>query len=346
MPTDATFAIAQAWTYKVRIGRLEATQADPQGLESIVVEDHVDMIGMAEVSFGPNLDPWSRVDLGQDVRIEMGADATRPVFVGVVTGLRHVRRGGRERLVVIAMDPLCKLAASRRTATFEHASDTDVLHQVASAAGLQVRRADAGSFSRAYVLQRNESDLDLVRRLAARNGFIVHADEGHLVFGAPSFNARPIEVQEEDIRDLDWTMSTLQVPSGVEVHTWDPGAAQDLEGTARAADVVAIGDGALAVGAPWSLWADVAHLSDVEVTDQALAKAVAIAELNRHSWTFLRGRAVVTGNPEIHADTRVKLVCARDGFKPDVWVVGTRHLMEPGRAYTTELQICSNTRPA
>ena len=341
----SSMPVAQAWTYKVTIGRLEATQSDPQGLESIVVEDHVDMIGMAEISFGPDLDPWSNVDLGNDVRIEMGVDAPHPVFVGKVTGLRHVRRGGRERLVVIAMDPLAILAASRRTKTFVHASDTDVFRQVAGAVGVPVRRADSGSFSRPYVMQRNESDLDLLRRLATRNGFILFAEEGELVFGQPSLTGRAVEVRDADLRDLDWTISTLGVPKGVEVHTWDPGARQDLEGTAGPSEVVAIGEGTMSVGAPWSLWDDIAHLSDVEVTSQALAKAVAIAELNRHSWGFLRGRAVVTGNPLIRADSRVKLLCARENFKPDGWVVGSRHLMEPGRAYTTEIQFCSNTRP-
>lgn len=344
--SGSSMPVAQAWTYKVTIGRLEVTQSNPQGLESIVVEDHVDMIGMAEVSFGPELDPWSNVDLGDDVKVEMGEDSPRPIFVGKVTGLRHVRRGGRERLVVIAMDPLARLAASRRTTTFVHASDTDVLRQVAAAAGIQVRRADSGSFSRPYVMQRNESDLDLLRRLATRNGFVLFADEGELVFGAPSFNARPVEVRDADLKDLDWTMSTLQVPKGVDVHTWDPGARQDLEGSAGPNEVVAIGEGTMSVAASWSLWDDIAHLSDVEVTSQALAKAVAIAELNRHSWSFLRGRAVVTGNPLLRADSRVKLLCARERFRPDAWVVGSRHLMEPGRAYTTEIQICSNTRPA
>lgn len=342
----SSMPVAQTWAYKVTIGRLTVTQSDPQGLESIVVEDHVDLIGIAEISFGPNLDPWSQVELGNPVRVEMGTDAPQPVFVGKVTGLRHVRRGGRERLVVIAMDPLSTLAASRRTKTFQHASDTDVVRQVASAAGLTVRRADSGAFSRPYVMQRNESDLDLLRRLATRNGFVLFATEGELVFGSPSLNARPIEVNDADLRELDWTMSTLSVPKGVEVHTWDPGARSDLEGTAGPSDVVAIGEGTMSVGAPWSLWDDIAHLSDVEVTSQSLAKSVAIAELNRHSWGFLRGRAVVTGNPQIRADARVKLLCAREQFRPDGWVVGSRHLMEPGRAYTTEIQFCSNTRPA
>ena len=220
-----------------------------------------------------------------------------------------------------------RLAASRRTKTFVHASDTDVFHQVAGAVGIPVRRADTGSFSRPYVMQRNESDLDLLRRLATRNGFILFAEEGELVFGQPSLTGRSVEVRDADLRDLDWTMSTLGVPKGVEVHTWDPGARQDLEGTAGPSEVVAIGDGTLSVGAPWSLWDDIAHLSDVEVTSQALAKSVAIAELNRHSWGFLRGRAVVTGNPLIRADSRVKLLCAREHFKPDGWVVGSRHLM-------------------
>lgn len=346
--SDVTAALPlnPSWTYKVTIGRTECTPRDAKGLEAIVVEDHVELIACAELSFGTLSPDWGAFDFGQDVRVELGEGDERAVFVGIVTDLRHVRRGGRERLVVIAMDPLVRLAATRKTRSFRDAADADVVQQVASGAGLNIRRSDSGQFARAYVLQRNESDLDLVRRIATRNGFVAYCDQGELVFGRPAIGATPLELGAADIRELDWTMSTRNVPNGMELHAWDPGAGEDANGVAASSDVPKIGEGTLSVGAPWTLWTERSHLSDVEVVAPSAAQSVAIAALERASWTFLRGRATVTGSPRLHADVRVKLRTGRSGFEPDVWVLGTRHMLEPGRAYTTELTFCSNTRPA
>ncbi|MEQ1508477.1 MAG: contractile injection system protein, VgrG/Pvc8 family, partial [Myxococcota bacterium] len=332
--------------YTVVVAGITVTQADPKGLESLSVEDHSDMIGISELTFASGLGmDWSGIQMGDEVSVSLG-NSDYKVFVGVVTGLRHGFQHGRDTLTIIAMDPLSKLAASRQVdANFDDMTDSDVVSKVIQAAGAEVGQVDATTEKRKYQFQRNESALAIVRRLAARNGYIVRANEGKIDVCKPQMSDPPVEVKRDDLMSLDYTYSPRALPKKLTVYGWDRTKKQRIEGSATKDDIELVGGGTPSVDDSPIWQGEASYISDVEVSTQEGAKAIAVAELNRMAMSFLRGKAVVQGNGALHFGARIKFTEHQSGFNPEGVVMSSRHRVFMGSGFTTELVFNSNTYP-
>lgn len=337
--------VNEAYAFTATIGGSQHTQAEPNGLEYLMVEDHVDMIGMARFSLNLDHGNWSSFEFGADVEVKVGK-GQRKMFVGVITGMRHARKNGREMLTVIAMDPLAKAGASRRTEIYEDLTDSDIVNQVIGRAGLEAGQIDSTSTTHPYVLQRNESDLEFMKRLAARNNYLLRTNEGKVDFVKPQFGGGAVEISESMLEDLDYTMNAAQVPPGITTQGWDYVATDKVEGTAGAGDIETIGSGQNAVEAASRIWTGGnSFLADVDVDAQGNAKDIAVSELNRIARNFLRGSARIDGNSEVFAGAKVRFTGHPTGYNAEVYVISSRHLFEFKRGYTTEFKFCSNTLP-
>lgn len=335
----------EAARFNIEVGGESLTQAEPQGLSALSVEDHVDMMGVAKVTIRAGGMDWSSVSIGDELTANFGGDAD-PVFKGYVTGIRHASyQRGNEAVTFIAMDALCKLGASRHTKVHEDQSDSDIASSVISDAGLSAGTVDSTSGSNKYVIQRNESDLMFLKRLAARNGYLLLATfEGKVDFKKAQFSGSAIELGREDLVEFDYTVSHQTIPPSVTVYGWSYMDKEKVEGTASSGDVETIGGGANAVSETGSIWQADAYISDVHVADQGAAKAMAVAELNRLARQFVRGRGKVSGRGDIRAGKLVKFKDFATGFNPEVFVISSRHTMENG-VYSTEFHFVSSTKP-
>jgi phage protein D len=334
----------KAYKFTATVGGREFTQSEQGGLEHMLIEDHVDLVGVARFTFNLDHGSWSSIQIGSDVEVKVGSNQ-RKMFVGVVTGMRHAYKQGRETMTVVAMDPLIKASASRRTETYEKMTDSDIVQQVIGKAGMTPGTVDATTEVNDYVIQRNEGDLEFMKRLAARNGYLLMVKEGKVDFVKPQYAAAPAEIKPEQIEDLDYQMSANQVPPGITSHGWDYNAVEKVEGSAGSGDVVAIGGGKNAVEAAAMIWKDKAFITEVTSHTQTSAKDTAVSELNRAARNFLRGTARVDGNGDIFAGGRVKFTGHPKGFNADVYVISARHVFEFKRGYITEFSFCSNTMP-
>ena len=100
----------QAPPFEVTLAGTTFKQDDPKGLQSIMVEDHVDMIGVAEIAISGNEEfEWSSLEMGADVKVVLGGSEAS-IFEGYITGLRHSFSRAGDVITVLAMDPLMKLA--------------------------------------------------------------------------------------------------------------------------------------------------------------------------------------------------------------------------------------------
>jgi phage protein D len=334
----------ESYQFDATVSGLTFTQAEPGGLLQMVIEDHVDMIGVARFTISQGQEEWASIKLGSDVEVKVGASG-RKMFVGLVTGLRHTRKGGQDALVVMAMDPLIKASSSRRTKVYEDMTDSDIVQEVIGAAGLEAGKVDSTEGQSPYVLQRNESDLEFMKRLAARNNYLLLCNEGKVDFVKPQFSGQSVEVSPDMVESLDYTMNAVSVPPNMTTYGWDYVETSTVEGTAGSGDIEAIGGGENAVSAAAKIWGGTSYVSDVEVSSQGGAKGIAVAELNRLARNFLRGTARVDGNADIHAGAKVKFKGYSTGFNPEIYVLSARHLFQPKRGYATEFQFCGNTMP-
>lgn len=334
-----------AATFKVELpGIGEVTQAEPKNLQRLVVETHLDKIGVAHITFVGDFKP-SSVTIGGDVKISMGGSADN-AFTGVVTGFRHCWRGGVETVTIEAMDPLVKLACSRETKVWGGAvgdaiKDSDVAGDVIGAGGCTSGNVEETSEARPYILQRNESNLSFLKRLAARNGYLVFCEEGEINFQKPQFSGASEEVTQEDISVLDYQRSDMDLPQAVEVSGWDYVAKERVVG--NSSDITAIGGGSTPSGVTFQ--AD-SYISDVFVNSESAAKGMAEAEMNRLARTFVRGSCSTSGNGAIKIGGKVKFIGSYEKFNPEGLVVAVRHVVEPGAVYQSTFWFVGNTEPA
>jgi phage protein D len=334
--------------YTIEVGGQELTQAAPMGLEAVSVEDHVDMIGVAELTISGQGDgtssntSWNQIEIGGDVSIKLGG-SSEELFKGTITSMRHGFQQGRDTLTIMCMDPMHKLAASRETKTYEEMTDSDIANQVISDAGCEVGTVDATTETRKYVLQRNESHYQFLRRLAARNGYLLMANKGKIDFIKPQYSGSGPEIDKSKLVMLDYTFSPRALPSEVKVIGWDYVKKEMVEGTATAGDIDTIGGGPNAVDG--KIWSGQAAVSDVWVNSQDGAKELAKAELNRLARSFMRGRAIVQGNAELRANTLCSFPGHQSNFRAAVYILSSRHRVFVGSGFTTEIVFCSNTYP-
>lgn len=329
--------------YTVTTPAGECSQSDPKGLQFMAIEDHVDMIGMCELTFeiGDENASWGSMEVGGDVEVKVGGD-NRPIFVGTITGARHAFQKGKNTLTVICMDPLHKLAATRETETYLEQKDSDVASTVIARAGAAVGTVDATSRVHPYIIQRNESDYTFLRRLAARNDYLLMANAGKIDFKKPQFSGGGTEIPKDKLISMDYSMNPRDVPSQVTAMGWDYATKSPIVGTASQGDINAIGGGSSPAG---QLFTGDAVVSDVWVDDQDAAKEMAAAQLNREARNFLRGRAVVQGDGSLHGGGMIKFAGHADGHNVEAFVISSRHKVYVRGGFTSELVFCSNTMP-
>jgi phage protein D len=340
MPLEAN----EALRFKIKVSGKEYQQSESGGVEQISIEDHVDIIGMAEIKFSAaSSDTWSTHKIGNDVEAVGGGDS-KPAFKGYITEIRSAYAKGQRTFSVVAMDPLCKLAASRVTKVYEEVTDSDIVSTVLGRAGVTAGTVDSTSGQSKYVIQRNESDLFFLKRLAARNGYLLMAKEGKVDFKKVQYTDTPTKIKNDNIIFLEWAWSTAQVPKDITVIGWDYLTKEKVEGTAAAGDLEPIGGGADAVAETGKIWQDKSYVSDVMVATQTGAKDMAVSEINRLARTALRGRAVVQGNTALRAGTRVKFEGGGAELNPEGYIISSRHTFDEA-GYLTEIHFVGNTKP-
>ena len=339
----STITENQTARYKINAGGDEFTQREPKGLEFVAVEDHVDMIGICELTFsgGDDNASWAAMTPGSDVEVFAGG-SDRPLFKGTISGLRHAFQKGKNTLTVIAMDPLMKMQGTRETLTYLEQKHSDIASTVISRSGCTVGVVDATSRVFDYVFQRNESDYSFVRRLAAENGYILMATEGKIDFKKPQFGGAT-EIPKDKVISMDYSFSPRDVPKEITAIGWDYNAKEKVEGKATSSDVQSIGGGSTAVDG--TLFPGDATISDVWVDSQDSAKDLATAQLNRDARNFLKGRASVQGDAEFHAGQMIKFAGHPEGFNAEGFVLSSRHKIYVRGGFTTELIFSSNTMP-
>lgn len=332
--------------YTVTCGSAQLTQAEPKGLELLEVEDHLDLIGVCDLTLveGSGFD-WASVTQGDPVEVTLGG-GSRKVFSGVVVGLRHQFVRGRQLLTVQAMDPLVYLSASRRTATWEDLTDSDIVSDILGRAGVTPGVVDSTSETQPYVFQRNESDLAFLRRLAARNGMVLLANEGKIDWKRLSFTDPAVDIPKASVVSLDYAFGWRSLPPSVTARGWDYLTKEVVEGSAADGEVDPIGAGTTALSTAGTIWKEPSWLADVHTATASGAAALALAELEQPAHDFLRGTAVVQGTGALFAGSRVHFTEHPAGFNPDVVVISARHRVVAGAGSRTEIAFCANTLPS
>lgn len=309
--------------------------APRDGLQSVVVDQRVGMVGVAEITFAGLEQQWSALSVGATVVLRVRGVGL-PLFEGRITAFRHRYHEGAATLTVVASDALHTLAAPPRSRAFgdpdagvRH-TDSDIVERVLADHGL-APRVDRSEARHPYVVQRNETDLAFVLRLAARNDWVVTAEGPTTVV----CGRRPTETtllidRAVGLVDLEYTVSPHAVPDQVAVSGWNYLTKTSAPGfESRPSD-----------GDPThTLW-----LGDAQIEESTAATALARGVLQRAAHGLVRGRARVVGRGEVRPHRIVAFTGHPDGFNPTGYVVAARHRLIDGH-YVTDLRFTSHTAP-
>ncbi|MEW6223630.1 MAG: VgrG-related protein [Chloroflexota bacterium] len=328
--------------------------ADIEGqLESALVVDRLAMPDMFTLVFrDPTRDVLSRagIEIGKKVSIStasLRSDSPETLIVGEVTSVEADYDSLGTRAVVRGYDKSHRLAAGRKTATYQQVKYSDIASQIASAAGL-TPDVDESSGTVEHVLQANQSDLDFLLGLARRIGFDCRVEDETLLFkrpvpssGAPGAG----DFTSEDPVQLVWNLNLLEFRarisavaqvSEVKVRGWDPVGKEAVIGQADA-----VASNAELSLTPATLADKVGGQTmvvvDHPVSTQEAADELAAARAEQVGSAAFEATAVAVGSAALKAGVAVS-VSGVDAAFDGKWVItGSRHEFGNG-AYRTFLE--------
>jgi phage protein D len=340
----STRSKSSAVGYELTIGSMSMSQELNDGVQQIIFEDHIDMVGMltARIGGGEGQPEWN-YNIGDEVKLKLGS-GKKEIFVGEVISLEPgFEVGGISSITVRALDKLHRLGRGRQTRFWEKMKDSDVASEVGAESGLSVV-TDTTPDKHAYILQRNESNIAFIKRLAARNNFVVRVADGKLEFKKASFNSQSVQVEMgTNLRSLRLSFNTTDLVQKVIVRGWDVKGKKAIVGQAGIGDVTAIGGGDVGAKVAGKFGDSTAYITDVPVSSQAQANSVAKAEMERLARQFCKGSCIIAGNDSALAGASLELSGLPDGQNGAFFVIATRHVVSKRSGYTTEMQVCSNT---
>ena len=319
-------------------------QTVSDGVQRLEVHDHVDMVTMLilEVGGSENQPSWG-FKIGDPIECKLGKGGS-VIFKGEITSLEpSYQVSGITSMTIRAMDHMHRLGRGRKTRYWRHRLDSQVVSEVGGECDLEVE-ADATAHLRGYILQRNESNIAFLKRIAARNNHILRVEDNKLIFKKPTFEGAAKTVKMgENLQSLRFSYNSMDMVQKVVVRGWNPKTKKEVEGAATSGDLVPIGGGELGLDLAARFGDSVAYVTDIPVQSALAAHQLAKAELDRLSRQFCRGSAKIQGDDTVRAGTMVNFEGLNEGQNGKYFVIATRHVISTRTGYTTELTFCSNT---
>ena len=313
-------------------------------VRSVVVEDHVDMAGFCSLMFDASIDQGQvEVKIGDPVDVKLKTEDVS-VFKGEVISVDHsFQQAGTTTKIVRCIDHTHRLGRGRKTRFWNDKKDSDVVQEVGGESGLSVE-CDPTDDTHPYIIQRNESNIAFLKRLAARNNFQLRVEQDKLLFKEASFNGEEVELSNgDDIVSLSMGYNSSNMVQKVVVQGWSVKDKKEIIGQSSASEVSKIGGGKLGADQASVFGDSVAYITDVPVSSQEVANKIAKAEMERLARQFASGKCVVRGENKIRAGVVVKFKGFVKGLNGKFYVVSSRHVINPSTGYQTEFKFCSNT---
>jgi phage protein D len=330
--------------FVIQVGNQKFNHDTNNIVRSIVVEDHVDMASFCSLMFDASIDQGQVVvQIGDQVDVKLKTE-DHSVFKGEVISVDHsFQQAGTTTKIVRCIDHIHRLGRGRKTRFWNDMKDSDVANEVGGESGLSVE-CDPTDEKHPYILQRNESNVAFLKRLAARNNFQLRVDQDKLYFKEASFNGQTVELANgEDIVALNMGYNSTNMVQKVVVQGWSVKDKKEVIGQSAASEVTKIGGGKLGADQAAVFGESIAYITDVPVSSQEVANKIAKAEMERLARQYASGKCVVRGENTIRAGSVVNFSGFVKGLNGKFYVVSSRHLINPSTGYQTEFKFCSNT---
>jgi phage protein D/phage baseplate assembly protein gpV len=329
----------QAASYSVLVDGAQIAPEQADRVKEIRVVDYLRLpdVCTLQVTYpkgdGVDSQPFQ---IGKPLEIRLGAAdelIAHTLFKGEVLTIEPEFGAGGCSVRVRAFDRAHVLHRSRRVRTFQNQTTSDIVSKIVSEAGL-VPRCDVAGEPHAFVQQDNETDWDLIWRLADRAGleFVVDGEVGEL--RKPTADS-PIELEwPRTLRSFRPRVTAVQQVQEATVRAQDPLTGQLISARAdRPEQIAQIGIARADVASAFG--GATVHVATEPVASEAEGRVLAQALLDRLANGYVAAEGVAPGNPRIRAGTAVKVSGVGTSFGGLYRVATSVHVLRSG-SYETQ----------
>ena len=331
---------------------IDGTPVPDNHFLSFTIDRDFNQPDMAAIILANQGDVYSTKKIGAPLEVKVG-DPPTAIFTGEIVGLEPTYRGGEKTKIVIrAMNRMHRLLRGKKSVTFTDKTDSDILKQVTSAAGLTLDFTHEKSLSYKHVYQHNQTDLEFALFRAGRIGCNVWCVGQKLFVKQPKLtDDQPIVLNVDDssdnaqMRGLKIRLSSASVVKKVTVKGWNPETKELITGEAS------VGKSALGkvsgVDASGTLGSEETFNVDTPIWSNEEATVLAKARLQDLSLGFMTGTAELTGNANVELGKTVAITANAAGkddpFNGNYLVVGISHHHTTG-GFETVLRLARDSQ--
>jgi uncharacterized protein involved in type VI secretion and phage assembly len=278
----------------------------------------------------------SPFDIGATLEIRLGARedlTTATVFRGEIVTLEPRWGAGGVELLVRAYDHSHVLMRRRNVRTFQNQTSSDIVSKLLTEAGFQAQ-CDPSGEPHEFVQQNNETDWELIWRLADRSGLELVIDGRTASLRKPSSD-NAVELEwPATLRSFNPRVTAVQQVDEVTLRAQDPKTNQAIDVSASSPQQVAqIGVNRQTIVAAFE--EAKTHIATEPVKSQAEGMSVAQAKLDRLANAYVAIEASTSGNPKIKAGASVKIGGVGQQFSGTYPVTQAVHIFRGGSTYET-----------
>lgn len=278
---------------------------------------------------------------GTRVEIKLGyLDKLKTLLVGLITNVKtDFPSSGLPQLTVSGYDLSYRMMKNRRSRQNDDSKDSDIVQQIAKDYGLKIAGVEGTELELPRVEQNQETDFQLLKRLAEDNGFEFFVFQDSLYF------KKPCGKKSADLT-LEWGKGLISFSpevnlakqvKKVEVYGWDPKTKKRIVGKAGVGDEPCR-EGNRASGGELLqsvVTGDAVHRERLPVFSQQEADRRARGKLKKASEDLLKGRGESVGIPDILADKNIELKGLGPQFNRIYYIEKTQHTITSAGYKTT-----------
>ncbi|GAB4114108.1 MAG: VgrG-related protein [Roseiflexaceae bacterium] len=282
-----------------------------------------------------------------EIQIKNSVQVLETLFDGEIVEVEPSYTNGDMLLTVRAMDRMHRLMRGRSARTFLNVKASDVFSKVVQSVGLQAV-VDSTTEVHAYIIQSNETNLELVQRLATDHGMLIYA-EGKKIHFKKLATGDPVATLKwnETLGEFRPRMSTLGQVTEVSVSGWDVSKKQAVLGKKSAPEngsYPAVGLGKHGAKLTETAFGEAKYqISDRVIRSQKQAELLAQSVLNRINGGFIEAEGSAGGDPKILAGVLIKIENIGTRFSGNYYVTAATHTYNRDIGYETRFSVSGMT---
>lgn len=346
--------------------KIDGSQIPPdleKDILKIVVEESLHLPAMFTLVLHNNYipadevnQPWRHrkyLEIGKKVEIGFRNSITKDpnfdepehgyLIKGEITALDvNFTNRSESHLIIRGYDPSHRLHRGRHNRSFKNMTDSDIVKKIIQEVKLKPGEIENSGAPREYTFQENQTNMEFLRELAARQGFELFVQDEKLYFRKPNSQGSLSLKWLQDFNSFSVRVSSAQQVSSVEVRSWDYENKRSIVETANSEKTVTETDNK--EGSKSASKFNITPTPKMIVVDQPTftadeAKRMAQALCDELGGEFVcaDAKADGNGNPEIRVGKVVQLN-EMGNYSGKYYITETRHIYYE-KVYSTDFTV-------